>query len=149
MMPGANQAERLEGVFAFFEMTRMREKAEGGAVPRASPTVRRTWEDELSMIGGDMSMKERLRQWRVDLAVHRSNAACLAPALAALRASEHAARFSRAKFDDIVAPDAQSAKATERLFVFLREKKVCSKRERGRRASVSCCAGLGSRFFFF
>ena len=64
-----------------------------------------------------------MRRWRVDLAIHRSNAACLAPALAALRASEHAARFSRANFDGIVAPVAQSAKATERLFVFLREKK--------------------------
>ena len=104
----------------------------------SSPT-RRGGEDDVEMsspprVRGDVdgsrvflhirvrSQVRCLKRWKGDVARHRSNATCLDPALAALRASEHAARFSKAQFGAIVAPVAKSALATERLFVFLREK---------------------------
>ena len=118
-MPCAAKAERLEGVFAYHEMQRIKATGRGSDVTHLT---RRAWALEFGVTGGDRIVKECLKRWKGDVARHRSNATCLDPALAALRASEHAARFSKAQFGAIVAPVAKSALATERLFVFLREK---------------------------
>ena len=119
-MPRVSQVERLEGVFAFFEMERQRKiAAEERPVPIITVSVRDRWRKEFGIIGGDKVMQKCVTKWKDDLARHRSNALVATPALAALRASEHAAKLTPGQFESIVGPVAESARATHALWLYL------------------------------
>ena len=113
-------ATRLEGVFAFFEMERQRKiAAKETPVPIITSSVRDGWRREFGILGGDIVMQKCVTKWKGDLARHRSNALLATQALAALRASEHAAKFSIGQFESIVGSIAESARGTRMLWLYL------------------------------
>jgi len=90
----AAQAERLEGVFAAWEIENRRRAVVKEKARRISPKVKAGWVEEFGVTGGDETVTTALRRWRADLARHRSNAALYPHALGALRVSAHAESFS-------------------------------------------------------
>ena len=119
-MPCVEQVERLEGVFAFFEMERQRKiAAKETPVPIITSSVRDGWRREFGILGGDIVMQKCVTKWKGDLARHRSNALLATQALAALRASEHAAKFSIGQFESIIGSIAESARGTRMLWLYL------------------------------
>ena len=119
-MTSAAQAERLEGVFAAWEIERRRRATAGEKDIRASPAVKEKWVTEFRVLGGIEAVTMALKRWRGDLARHRHNAASYLPAIGALRTSAHAASFSYQQYEGVVAEIAKSAVATADLWFFFK-----------------------------
>ena len=89
-------------------------------------------------------MQKCVTKWKDDLALHRSNALVATPALAALRASEHAAKFTTSQFESIVGPVAESARATHALWLYLLDAGLIAHTRGGKGLRYLVTSTLGS-----